>query len=162
MEQSFFSSGTTQKDRTPEVLLPDYVNVEEKTISDYLNFIQNFSGITQFWNIYNYKQGNFQEFFKDDLSFVLAAINTVDLNPYPLKFSALTNAFPQIALTSEKEQNLVELLLLNLELAKLLESWYSKICNQVNPDGSPNEIEVMVREIIESNLWNVTVSFTFL
>jgi len=152
MRPSYFSTGTLQKDRANQMLLPSYVNVDEKTTSDFLVFVKQYAQLVRYWNTQNNPQSDWQDFFQDDLSVLLAYISFVDTAEYPTQHSLISTEFHHTSLEYDKENTLVKLLLLNLTISHLIQDWYTKILAQGVKEEQNSEIEQLFVELVKSNI----------
>ncbi len=159
MGQLFFSSGTTQVDRTLPELLPSYVSVDERKVNDFLNFIRQFSTLVKYVDGAGNPSGNWEVFFKHDLSFLLAQLSEIDLSSIPVLYTRYKTELAEAIVPDETEAGLVKLYELNIELASMLQSWYNQIVNQMNLENRDNEIERLIIEITRSNIWVGALQF---
>ncbi|MFK8104756.1 MAG: baseplate J/gp47 family protein [Saprospiraceae bacterium] len=159
MGQLFFSSGTTQVDRTLPELLPSYVSVDERKVNDFLNFIRQFSTLVKYVNGAGNPSGNWEVFFKHDLSFLLAQLSEIDLSAIPVLYTRYKTELAEAIVPDETEASLVKLYELNIELASMLQSWYDQIVHQMNLEIRDNEIERLIIEITRSNIWVGALQF---
>lgn len=72
--------GTSQRQRYPGPLNPTWVGIEEKETEDFLAFLEKFSTQVQYWDSSNTESGDWADFFRDDISVILASIIKTDLN----------------------------------------------------------------------------------
>ncbi|MEO1624350.1 MAG: hypothetical protein AAFV25_04265 [Bacteroidota bacterium] len=151
---SYFSHGTLQKDRALPALSPDFVLPEEKSVGDFLVFVRQFSQIIRYWNEQNNPQGNWEIFFEDDLSILLAYIGHVNTSRYPKEHDSIATHFQHTTLEYEKEHDLVRLLLLNLNIEQLINNWYDLIRTQASLNSENDQIEELIVELITANAWN--------
>ncbi|PHN02223.1 baseplate J/gp47 family protein [Flavilitoribacter nigricans] len=149
----YFSLGTKQTDRIVSALLPGFVQIDEQTDRDTIHFIEQFSSILQFYNLQNDPEGTWQNFFQQDLSFLLAAIGHTDLSGFHDEFRSLINQFNASPLNSSKEQVLIELLKLTLRLIGNLLKWYQAIHFQRKKNDDYQEIDEMILELYKANIW---------
>ncbi len=153
MKFPFLSSGTLQTDRANEMLQPDYIDVDEKTTADFLVFVKQYAELLRYWNDQSNPQGNWQVFFNEDLSILLAYIGYVDISKFPKQHDEYTSDFHNTPLEYEKEKILIRLLQLNLEIFNLIRDWYNQIQNQALQDLGNTDIEIMITELVKSNIW---------
>lgn len=81
--------GTSQPQRFPLPLAESYVKLDERSISDILNFTGRLAQEFNYYNGANSISGTWVEFFQEDLSFILANIGSLDLEAYRNRFDAL-------------------------------------------------------------------------
>ncbi|MEM0997095.1 MAG: hypothetical protein AAGN35_08450 [Bacteroidota bacterium] len=80
--------GTSQPQRFPLPLAEDYVQIDERSYTDILNFIRHLAREFNYYNGGNVINGDWTSFFQDDLSFLLAQILKIDLDAYRTAFTA--------------------------------------------------------------------------
>jgi hypothetical protein len=91
-------SGTSQDDRYKNLLDPKKVLIDERTISDFILFAQKYSKYIKYYNEQNTVDGNWQEFWKNDISATLAGVVAFDLNEYQQVYQSIrTHIFERIA-----------------------------------------------------------------
>lgn len=71
-------NGTSQADRHPAPLAPDYVKVDERGPDDLLSFIQRYAAMLQYYDAENSPAGDWQTFVDKDVSTVIALIANYD------------------------------------------------------------------------------------
>jgi hypothetical protein len=80
--------GTSQKQRFPLQLAESYVQIDERSHADILNFTRALADEFNFYYANNAVQGTWVEFFREDLSFLLAHITNLGLAPYEAYFAS--------------------------------------------------------------------------
>ncbi len=91
-------SGTSQDDRYKNLLDPKKVLIDERTISDFILFAQKYSKYIKYYNEQNTVDGNWQEFWQNDISATLAGVVAFDLNEYQQVYQSIrTHIFERIA-----------------------------------------------------------------
>lgn len=78
--------GTSQPQRFPLALAEDYVQIDERSHLDIINFLRRLSEEFSYYHGGNSLQGDWREFFSDDFSFVLGRISQLDLEAYRTEF----------------------------------------------------------------------------
>ena len=76
-ENTSLLNGTAQQDRLLRALLPDYVKIDERTLSEKLAFASRFAGFLQYFNENNQPIGDWVSILAKDEVVLLANI-TVD------------------------------------------------------------------------------------
>lgn len=66
MKTDIFQDGTSQTDRMPKALKPEYVSVNERSAADLIRFAKNYSENLQFFNELNKPAGNWSSLFDFD------------------------------------------------------------------------------------------------
>lgn len=145
---SFFGFGTSQVSRMIEALDPDYVQLDDRTISSLLSFAAEYSHLLQFYSRDNKADGDWNKFFTSDISVILATI--ISINP-----KSLENSFDTIIddfYHSKNEQQKVELFIKSIQfiydLAKQFDNWYHQI-------STINFKNRRFEEVIENELFNI-------
>lgn len=90
---SYFGFGTSQNLRSLKALLPEYVQFDDRRLSDLLAFSYDLSKFVSFYNLHNKKEGNWENFFSSDISIILASIISLDLKRIEYEFNALIDRF---------------------------------------------------------------------
>jgi hypothetical protein len=78
-------NGISVPERMPLPLKDEYVRIDERTISDFLIFIDNYSRQIKYYNLINKHFGQWNDFFSSDVSVLIAKIagkRTLDYRPY--------------------------------------------------------------------------------
>ncbi|MFA6923673.1 MAG: baseplate J/gp47 family protein [Bacteroidales bacterium] len=65
IKSKLFREGTSQKERMPEALSPDYIKIDERNIDALINFAKNFSEHIQYYNKENKADGDWKVFFNN-------------------------------------------------------------------------------------------------
>ena len=85
--------GTSQKQRFPLALAESYVQIDERTHADILNFSKALAREINFYNKDDAQpDGNWEPFFQEDLSFVLSEVLLMDLEVYKAEFALRMDA----------------------------------------------------------------------
>jgi hypothetical protein len=99
-------SGTSQDDRYKNLLNPKQVLIDERTISDFILFAQKYSKYVKYYNDQNAVDGNWQEFWQNDISATLAGVVAFDLNEYQQVYQSIrTHIFERIAVGNNNVAN---------------------------------------------------------
>ena len=145
-----FQDGTSQRDRHLLALTSDYVAVDERSVGDWLAFVQKFAGNLQYYNLLNQPEENWSSFFdwsgdngRIDLPTILAYLD------HPENFTE-----DDLALQQLTQPHLV-LLLTFLQLLRYpqqqfraltqrrLEFYYRKVLRLVEQSETPNRVHVI-------------------
>ena len=81
--------GTSQPQRFPLALAEDYVQIDERTPADLLNFTRRMAEEFNYYNGANSIDGTWAEFYQDDYSFLLAKISEIQRERYRTAFYLL-------------------------------------------------------------------------
>ena len=66
-QQENFRDGVSQGDRLLKELKPDYVAVDERTVSDLLEFVQEYAKNVNYYDLSNSKNGDWSSFFDEEV-----------------------------------------------------------------------------------------------
>ena len=97
---SYFGFGTSQNFRSLKALLPEYVQFDDRRLSDLLAFSHDLSKYVSFYNLHNKKEGNWENFFASDISIILASIISLDLKRIEFDFNELIETFSFAAIST--------------------------------------------------------------
>lgn len=81
--------GTSQSQRNLAALQKDYVQIDEHTTTDLLLFAKNFAQHLKYYNIDNQANGDWEAFFTEDVSIMIALIADTDLEQFNQIFQDL-------------------------------------------------------------------------
>ncbi|WP_448699243.1 baseplate J/gp47 family protein [Mucilaginibacter sp. AW1-3] len=73
------NEGTSQDERRIKALMPDFIDIDERNIADFLKFITNISSQFTYYNISNKPEGAWDDFFKSDMNILLVLIAKFDM-----------------------------------------------------------------------------------
>ncbi|OCX53150.1 hypothetical protein BEL04_02205 [Mucilaginibacter sp. PPCGB 2223] len=73
------NEGTSQDERHVKALMPDFIDIDERDIPDFLKFITNLSAQFTYYNISNKPEGAWDDFFKSDINILLMLISKFDM-----------------------------------------------------------------------------------
>ncbi len=69
-----YRDGTAQSQRQPKAMTPDYVAVEERTITEVFTFIQNYAKELYFYDLTDTPVGDWSSFFNQDIDDIIAFV----------------------------------------------------------------------------------------
>ncbi|MEO1450869.1 MAG: hypothetical protein AAFV07_15175, partial [Bacteroidota bacterium] len=72
-------NGTTQSQRLPRALKPEGVLLDDRSLSDLLAFSAEYARLVRHYSAKNDVSGNWEPFFRSDISVILADIVSTDL-----------------------------------------------------------------------------------
>ncbi len=116
--------GVAQSDRLKAALLPDYVKIDERKISDLMAFTVELAQHIHFYNQRDEVDGNWVKFFKNDMSFFLASIMATDLKAIEQTRLTILEEINPIFVLERQQNGLKELFRHTFSLAKMLNDWY--------------------------------------
>ncbi|NEN91277.1 MAG: hypothetical protein F6K48_21155, partial [Okeania sp. SIO3H1] len=90
-QEKTFRDGVSQSDRLLKELKPDYVAVEERSLSDLLEFVQEYAQKVNYYDTSNSKNGNWSNFFDEEVD------DMVDYIENPQKFNEDQNKLRQLS-----------------------------------------------------------------
>lgn len=131
-------------------------SVVDSSEAQFLNFVQDFAKVLKYWNAQGNTEGNWQPFFRSDVSFVLADIGRYQVAPVRKAMRALKKRFLATTRYPEQEQLLVEFYELLLTEAQTLGQWYDRLSTANNADSGLNDFFI---ERTRSNLHGGFQSF---
>ncbi|NER78556.1 MAG: hypothetical protein F6K42_03065 [Leptolyngbya sp. SIO1D8] len=73
-----FRDGTSQRSRSQRSLDPDYISVDERTLADWIRFVQNYAKDLTYFNAQNQPEGDWSAFFVGDAQAIADAVETLD------------------------------------------------------------------------------------
>ncbi|MEM6724967.1 MAG: hypothetical protein AAF598_13085, partial [Bacteroidota bacterium] len=138
-------NGTSQGDRLLNALLPNYVKVEERSLTDLLAFVREYADLINFYDERYRTRTTWQPFFDNDLSIFLATVSTTDIKA--IDRDQLRRVF--LIETSRNTQEMVsalkEICHHILSIAQKIDHWYreaSRLNNHLLNDIEGFELEV--------------------
>ena len=123
---NFKSNGSSVLNRYSRYLQKDFFRIDERSLSDLLNFIQDFSANIQFVNNDNEPEGDWSDFFNQNLAFQIASIEAFDTNSLNKRYKRGENALNKLKDTSAFNEQFLEQLTLIINLFKTINEWYVK------------------------------------
>ena len=75
----YYDNGASQGERLLKALLPEYVKVDERSLSHLLTFVAKYSKLLNYYNLKNEIHGDWYPFLIRDISIFLATILSTDL-----------------------------------------------------------------------------------
>lgn len=130
--------GTSQNQRALPSLKPDSFKIDEKTLQDFLVFAQEFAKQIYYYNTENKIRGDWQDFFKYDLTFILASIQKT--NPQVEKDSF--QQYLNMPVSIDGLQKLIELVEV---LANKIDEWYRNLPQE-------NSFKDYISRLVRTNL----------
>jgi len=108
--------GTSQGQRQPVALDPEYVKVDERTIQDFMVFARNFAKQVYYYNQNNKIEGDWEDFWTYDISFIIAAIQKTNPQDDKQRFFQVQESKPRV-------EGLAKLIREILNVAGKLDTW---------------------------------------
>jgi len=153
-------NGVSQDERVLKALLPDSVQVDERSISDILAFAAKFAEIVQYYNLENTKDGNWRKFFERDETIFLSTIVSTDLHKIEKEHNRLIQILDNAPRAEEKLEALEGLMQQILDLAKQINDWYMDALNMdrlnmMHSSELENELENAIKQQLAQNLMDL-------
>jgi len=83
--------GTSQSERYPDALSPEYFQVEEKQLKDYIDFISKYAHLINYYNEFNRLDGDWAVMFEYNITVLLIQISSIDSDLIEEKFFQYSN-----------------------------------------------------------------------
>jgi len=130
--------GTSQNQRQPMALNPDYIKIDDRTLQEFLVYAQKFARQVYYYNDANNIEGDWEDFWSYDISVIIAAIERTNPHEEKLKFFQVFNSQPTV-------EGLLQLFNIILNVARKLDQWSLNIT-------SGNELQDLISRLIKANL----------
>lgn len=115
----------SQKDRFPEMILPSYFSLDERSFSDMLLYLKNFAHYIKFYNLENKVVGNWSALLLDE-AILIAEIQSVDPKKFELDFKKKLEHFQLRRKLSLKKEDLKDCFQELFKIAQLIDHWISE------------------------------------
>ncbi len=150
-------NGANQRERMLKSLLPEFVKIDERGVSDFLAFASKYAELVKYYDINNSPDGDWTRFFRNDLSVFIASIISTDLKRIEREHASYISELEHAPRPEDRLEALKLLYTQVLQLAKLINDWYvhSLQMNKLNPgdtDELENELENAIKQQLSSNL----------
>ena len=113
---SFETHGTSLLTRMRSTLDPEYFALDERSMSDLMVFILEFSKKVQYTNYNNKIEGDWAPFFENNLAFLLAKISCADTEHFNSRFKRAVSQIESEIDSENKKSNLRELIKYTFDL----------------------------------------------
>lgn len=148
-----FGNSTTQVNRLIKALRPDYVQIDDRKLSDMLAFIAEYSKLISYYDNQNRVKGNWEGFFKTDLSVILAVIINTRLEDIEKEYSGITQNIIQTHTLDNKKKYLYELFRLIYAIGRRFDEWMQLVNRVALRHGElENKVEIELQNIIQLRL----------
>jgi len=84
---SILNDGLTQDERRLKALMPDFIKIDERDISEMLRFATELAAQFNYYNASNKIEGTWEDFFRSDINILLINISKFDMSTYTNLFS---------------------------------------------------------------------------
>jgi hypothetical protein len=150
-------NGANQGDRMLKALMPDFIKIDERSVSDFLAFASKYAELIRYYDINNSPDGDWTRFFRNDLSVFLAGIISTDLKRIEREHSSFIVELEHAPRAEDRFDALRKLYTQVLQLAAMVNDWYihSLQMNRLNPgdtDELENELENAIKQQLSGNL----------
>ena len=116
--------GIAQGERLIRALLPDHIKVDERQISDFLSFAASYGITLNYFDANNRINGDWGDFFANDVSVFLSTIITTDLAKIDRNRIAIVRAIEDARSLEEKMEHFQALFSLIMTVARKIDNWY--------------------------------------
>lgn len=121
---SFRTQGTSELSRFRDAIDPEFFGIDERSLSDILTFILEYSKSVRYTNQQNKIDGDWLPFFENNLAFAIAAVSCADLDSYDSKFKGTVRIIDDEIVEEDKYQAIKVLLELTFQLFELVDQWH--------------------------------------
>ncbi len=127
------NEGITQDERRIKALMPDFIEIDERDIPDFLKFITNLSAQFNYYNISNNIEGSWEDFFRSDIHILLVLISKFDMS---VQISLFSKHEDDLYLAENEKQlfaglkNLLDFVLHVFNLLYDLRDWLLNVTNR--------------------------------
>jgi len=134
----------TQKDIIT-YLNPEHFKVDDRSLEDLILYVQKLSQNLKYYNLQNKEDGDWQDFFMSDVSFLLAVISKYDLFYYDNLRLSLIKDFDEFSPQEDKIQIFKQFFELLYTYFSTLNDWYlAAVKNNLSQKSSPIELELEI------------------
>ena len=150
-------SGTTQQSRFPKALAPEYIQIDERKLSDLLAFACKYSDLVHFYSVNNDLDGVWSRFFRRDISIFLSSLIATNLRRLDSEHTKILQQLDNAPRMEDRLNALEELSAQILRLAEQINDWYVQALdmNRNNPMMSndlENELESAIKQQLSKQL----------
>lgn len=151
---NYVSTGTLQKSRMSNSLLPDNLNIDDHVSADFMAFVVELSKYARYYNSANQEDGNWEAFFKNEYPFSLALIASVPLKEEMAKLQTMGSWLESGKHISKKDLNITAQIVFEaiIVMARRIDGWYLLF----NPEEADlvllNEITSAIENSLRSSL----------
>ena len=150
-------NGANQGDRMLKALMPDFIKIDERSVSDFLAFASKYAELIRYYDINKSPDGDWTRFFRNDLSVFLAGIISTDLKRIEREHSSFITELEHAPRAEDRFDALRKLYAQVLQLATMVNDWYvhSLQMNRLHPgdtDELENELENAIKQQLSGNL----------
>jgi hypothetical protein len=144
IDQSILNDGITQDERRLEALMPDFIKIDERDISDMLRFATELSAQFNYYNINNKIEGNWEDFFRSDPNILLTNISKFDMSTYTDLFSKYRDELYIAENEQEQINALKDLFDFVVHVFDLLKSLRDRLLTMANNSKMSEELLTIV------------------
>lgn len=150
-------NGANQSERMLKALAPEYIKIDERSVSDFLAFASRYAEMVRYYDMNNSHDGDWTRFFRNDLSVFIATIIATDLRKIEREHSSFIAELENAPRMEDRLEALAKLYTQVLQMAKLVNDWYehSLQMNRLSPgdtDELENELENAIKQQLSKNL----------
>lgn len=125
-EIPYYGNGTTQDSRLLRPLLPDYAPLDDRQMEDILAYITEYAKHIVYYDANNEPNGNWERFFSNDISFLLANVICTNLEAIELEQNDIIYDILNSYEYEKKFEHLNSLFQHIITIAQRINDWYVK------------------------------------
>ena len=118
------SNGSSFLNRYNKHLDEDYIRIDERSLSDLLVFIVDFASHIQYVNNENEAQGDWVDFFDQNLAFQIARISVFDTDNLYLKYKKEEVKLKKANTTDDHQKYFIAQINMVFDLLKVINDWF--------------------------------------
>lgn len=143
---TYYDNGASQGERLLKALLPEYVKVDERDLSQLLTFVAQYSKLINFYNLKDEIHGDWYPFLIRDISIFIATISSIDLDEIRQKnYQYINDIIRSNSRKNDKIASLIAFFKSILSIAHRFNTWHvhlSKINTTLLREVEGIELEV--------------------
>ena len=120
------SNGSSLLNRYNKYFDEDYIRIDERSLADLLVFIVDFASHIQYINNDNEAEGDWVEFFDQNLAFQIARISVFDTENLYLKFKEEEIELKKANTKEDQKKCFIAQINIILDLFKVINDWFVK------------------------------------
>lgn len=150
-------NGANQGERMLKSLLPEFVKIDERGVSDFLAFASKYAELVRYYDMSNSADGDWTRFLRNDLSVFIATIIATDLKRIEREHSSFITELEHAPRLEDRFEALKKLYTQVIQMAEMVNNWYmhSLQMNRLHPgdtDELENELENAIKQQLSGNL----------
>jgi hypothetical protein len=145
--------GTSQRERLLQALVPGYVKLDERTISDWLVLVTRMAEHIQYYDQHNLPAGDWAPFLRNNYCIILAEILSLDLQKLDKEILRMLRRTRQYSHIGDKAEEYCRLLDRFLDLVRQIDYWQIHL-RQTRKWKPPSRLEQELDSAISHQLSN--------